>query len=278
MLRVPSGFTLDILCANKGCSLDPFPDAFGEILKSEPTPILNFLTNFGFLGLSDNFVTRLLKNEWNAPIYGEEIDRNILAAPKVLDCTDAEAIRRIDRKMESLEKCCEYQEVVTSEEFHDLQFEQYEKEQAMEAYVQVEKTQLVRKTFKEQYTDRVRKIFHKAGKKVKLADGAVKKPLKKKKKIEACPTPADDNAFTVDEILALAPMNTMALKDYFNGRWRLYWRVDPTWGWKDISRSWGRRSSFSAAMLCLQSVWMWAELYNIVKNAHTTTFKNTRSK
>ena len=88
-------------------------------------------------------------------------------------------------------------------------------------------------------------------------------PEKKTRKL-AVPTakilpaaPPDGDNYTAALVESLCPYGTKVNKDYFNGRWQLYWRLvgPPVGPWRSISRSWSVRHNRECIVECLRVVW-----------------------
>ena len=152
--------------------------------------------------------------------------------------------------------------LIGTEEFHDLCTEKDEMEMAWSHVADREERQsdynVMRKHYNKRVTAHIQKTKGKGAKPKNVGPAP-----KKAKKIEACPIPADDSLVPQDAVTGLCPDGARVHKDYFNGRWRIYWRFTAGFDWHHVSRSWGRRSSKEAAMICLKVVWSWAEVFDM---------------
>ena len=255
---------LDLLCANGGKDLEGgFSNIFGE-LRGDPVPLLKHACDCGFWYLPDTFVTRLLKNEFDMVADGELIDKLCVASQRIKECDEMTALAFMEHRfVEQHNGTGEYADLVCTEQFQDLCVDTDEIYLALEVASDVHAEKASVKTMTETFHTRVREaVAKKKGCGAKAKGKGAAPPKKKAKKVHACPIPADDACLSQDDLLMLAPAGSKVHKDHFNGRWRIYWRSDETWPWKDVSRSWGRRSSRDAAFLCLKVSWQWAELFD----------------
>ena len=118
-----------------------------------------------------------------------------------------------------------------------------------------------KKGIREQVANRARRLKSAAASSVGDATGGGEPQKKKPKKTAPCPLPEDDELLSEDCVVSMYPEICRVHKDHFNGRWPIYWRYSHIFSWRDVSMSWGRKSSLAAATECLRVVWRWAQSF-----------------
>ena len=226
----------DLWWANKGQAFDEEVEWFG-VVCGDSVPLKIYLLEHGFMDIDLEAVKKFSFRELGVQLQnGEEYDDllEVVSAGLATDLLGANLACE-HRAHHQARRFHGYDEYVQTEEFVDCVAATELKEVARHS----SSLQEGKKAYQALRVKVVQGISH-------CKNHGKVRP----KKLFPSPLAYDDAAFDEAYVASHAPVGCRVFKDTFNGRWRFYWRFTgpPEGPWRDVSRSWGRRSCRASAI------------------------------
>ena len=202
---------------------------------------MTFAASRAFFDFSEAFLDRIASRELGINIEGYFADKLFKLVQHVLGCSDDKACSVLETRLRSLERQrTSFDELAQTAECVEAIDE--DDESSFKTHLnQIEEQSSHCQALKKQ-------IIHTLAK-------AMPKPKKHKKTMTDLPD--EDDKYTYDAMIGFFPKSIAIRlrKDYFNGRWQVWWRRSQTSPWNTLSRSWGSRNHKECLVDLLRATW-----------------------
>ena len=171
-----------------------------------------------------------------------------IAVKNIIEDDDKAVIKALgqQKRMLATENTSDLDDVLLSDEAQDAIDAADQKEgESHSTYIAESKTDM--EVLEKAASDKIQQLREKLKKK-----GKKRKPAQK--------IPKDESLYTQANVQALLPSGARCLKDYFNGRWRFWYKSEYGMVWQSRSRSWGKISHQQCVTELLKWVWGLAEV------------------
>lgn len=209
-------------------------------------PLLEFAASQAFFELSESFLHRLASKELGIALEGALAEQILQLVRHILQCDDDRACGILETRVKHLENSSRpFDELAQTHECAERIDES--DEGTFKAHLQqVEQKQASLNDLKEHITRMLQACKPKSG---------------KRRKCVQTDLPDRDDKYTYDGVFRffLVTIQVKLRKDYFNGRWQVWWRRSFAAPWRSLSRSWGTRSHEECLLDLLRATWTVAE-------------------